>query len=71
IKPYAYWSEEEGVVFSWYRNHDDGMALMMEAKDVVLRNLKEGKIVSVDTIDLEKVIVLVNSENEDDVRLLY
>ena len=72
IKPYAYWSEEEGVVFSWYRkNHDDEMALMMEAKDVVLRNLKEGKIISVDTIGLEKVIVLVNSENEDDVRLLY
>jgi len=47
------------------------MALMMEAKDVVLRNLKEGKIISVDTIGLEKVIVLVNSENEDDVRLLY
>ena len=44
---------------------------MMEAKDVVLRNLKEGKIISVDTIGLEKVIVLVNSENEDDVRLLY
>ncbi len=43
----------------------------MEAKDVVLRNLKEGKIISVDTIGLEKVIVLVNSENEDDVRLLY
>ena len=70
--PYAYWSDDEGVVFSWYRkNHDDEMALMMEAKDVVLRNLKEGKIISVDTIGLEKVIVLVNSENEDDVRLLY
>ena len=60
------------LFFSWYRkNHDDEMALMMEAKDVVLRNLKEGKIISVDTIGLEKVIVLVNSENEDDVRLLY
>ena len=72
IEPYAYWSEEEGAVFSWYiKNYDDDMALMMEAKDVVLRNLKEGKIVSVDTVYLEKVVVLVNSENEEEVQLMY
>ena len=72
IEPYAYWSEEEGVVFSWSRkSYGDETALMMEAKDVVLQNLKKGKIVSVDTMDLEEVIVLVNSESEEDVRLMY
>ena len=44
---------------------------MMEAKDVVLQNLKEGKIVSVDTVDLEDVTVLVNAKSESDVRLMY
>lgn len=72
IEPYAYWTEEEGVVFSWsWKPHEDEMALMMEAKDVVLQNLKEGKIVSVDTVDLEDVTVLVNAKSESDVRLMY
>lgn len=72
IEPYAYWSEEEGVVFAWSRKeYKDEVALMMEAKDVILQNLKEGRIVSVDTAGLEEVIVLVNSESEDDVRLMY
>lgn len=72
IEPYAYWSEEEGVVFSWsLKRHEDEMALMMEAKDVVLQNLKEGKIVSVDTVYLEDVTVLVNAKSENDVRLMY
>ena len=52
-------------------NIRDEMALMMEAKDVVLQNLKEGKIVSVDTVDLEDVTVLVNAKSESDVRLMY
>lgn len=72
IEPYAYWTEEEGVVFSWsWKCHEDEMALMMEAKDVVLQNLKEGKIVSVDTVDLEDVTVFVNAKSEADVRLMY
>ena len=73
IEPYAYWSQEEGIVLSYSRkDYDDEAALVMEAKDIVLRNLKKGKVVLVDTIDdLEKVIVLVNSESEEDVRLMY
>lgn len=72
VEPYAYWTEEEGVVFSWsWKNHDDDMALMMEAKDVLLRNLKEGKIVSFDAPGLEEVTVLVNAKSERDVRLMY
>lgn len=72
VEPFAYWSEEEGVIFSWYwKDYGDEMALMMEAKDAVLRNLKEGRLVSFDTPDMENVTVLVNAENEEGVRVMY
>ena len=70
IEPFAYWSEEDGLVFSWcWRERGDKMALMMEAKDVVMQNLKEGRLVSFEVPDMEEVTVLVNSENADDVRI--
>lgn len=60
------------IDFTWYwRGADDETALMMEAKDIVLKNLKEGKIVSVDTVDVEEVTILVNPKNEKDVRIMY
>ena len=43
----------------------------MEGKDLVLQNLKERKIISLEWIELEEVVVLVNPENEEDVRLVY
>lgn len=73
VEPFARWSEEEGCIhFNWYwKDRGDEMALMMEAKDVVLRNLKEGRLVSCDVSHVEEVTVLVNPVNETDVRMLY
>lgn len=72
VEPYAYWTKEEGVVFSWsWKGYEDDVALLMEAKDVVLRNLKEGKVVSFDRTAVKEVVVLVNSKSEDDVRMMY
>lgn len=72
IEPFGYWSEEEGIVFSWYWvSREDEMALIMEAKDVVLRNLKEGRLVSFDVPEVEEVKVLVNSASEEAVKLMH
>lgn len=78
VEPFANFVEAFGeetfdrIDFTWYwRDAGDEAALMMEAKDVVLKNLKEGKIVSVDTVDVEEVAVLVNPKNENDVRIMY
>lgn len=78
VEPFANFEEassEENfdrIDFALYwRNGDDETALMMEAKDIVLRNLKEGKIVSLDTVDVEGVTILVNPKNENDVRIMY
>lgn len=78
VEPFADYEESSNedtfdrIVFSWYwRGTEDETALMMAAKDIVLQNLKEGKIVSLDTVDVEKVTVLVNPKNEDDVRIVY
>lgn len=50
---------------------DDEMKLFMETKDVALQDLKEGKISSYRTAGIEKVEVLVNPVNKEDVRLNY
>lgn len=72
VKPYTYWSKEEGIVLSWYRiSYHDETALMMEAKDLILQNLKEGKIVSFGVPGLEDVVVLVNAKSEKEVRLIH
>lgn len=74
IEPYAFLQKEEGeAVFSWrwVAVYDD-VGLMLEAKDVVLRNLKEGKIVSFYTPDcVEEVTVWVNPASLDDVEIIY
>lgn len=60
------------IDFTWYwRSADDEAALMMEAKDIVLKNLKEGKIVSLDTVDVEELTVSVNPKNAEDVTVVY
>ena len=71
--PSAYWDEENGDVIMTYQWNDaqDETALMMEAKDLVLQNLKEGKIVSLDVMDVENVTVLVNPESRPDVKLVF
>lgn len=73
VEPFAQWEEEEGRIdFGWYwKDTVDEMALMMEAKDVILRNLKEGRLVSCDAMEVEAVTVLVNPSNEKDVRIMY
>lgn len=78
VAPFANYvksSDEETfdrIDFTWYwRGTDDETALMMEAKDIVLRNLRKGKIVSLDTVDVEEVTVLVNPRNAEDVTIVY
>lgn len=73
IEPYALWYDERGqIIFSWiYDDTYDEMALMMEAKDLLLQNLKEGKIVSFDSPLLESVAIMVNPVNLDDVEIVY
>ena len=73
IEPYAYWDEdEEKVLCSWYWcGHDDELALMMEAKDVILQNLKEGKLVSINRLTIEEISEFVNPADINDERYLY
>lgn len=63
--------DSETIGFGWYWNDTDELALMMEAKDQVLRNLKEGRLISVDAVEVEQVEVFVNPQNAEDVRILY
>lgn len=74
VEPYALLEQEEGrAVFSWHwTDTQDDVALMLEAKDVVLQNLKEGKIVSFYSPRVvEEVTVWVNPKNVDDVEIVY
>ena len=50
---------------------EDHMELIMKAKDLFLANLRAGRIVSFDTKDIEKVTVMINPVNEDDVCFPY
>ena len=59
------------IGFGWYWNEDDELALMREAKDQVLQNLKEGRLVSFDVVEIEQVEVFVNPQNAEDVKILY
>lgn len=64
--------DDARIYFGWsWVNSNDEMALTMEAKDVVLQNLKEGKLVSFDAVELEQVDVLVNPKSVDAVRIMY
>lgn len=73
VFPGAYWDEEcREIDFLWnWIDEEDDMELMMEAKDLFLKNLKAGRIISFDTLGIEKVTVTVNPANEDDVRLVW
>lgn len=73
IAPHAYWDkEDESIYLNWrWIGEEDDMELLMEAKDIFLRNLKEGKIVSLDAKGMEEVTVWVNPANEKDVRLVW
>lgn len=63
--------DDKRIEFSWYWKNADEMALTMEAKDIVLQNLKKGKIVSFETVELEEVAVLVNPKSAHDVKIIY
>ncbi|MCM1253520.1 MAG: hypothetical protein NC321_11915 [Clostridium sp.] len=67
--PYAYWDEETDRIFlscEWSGTHDD-LEYMMEAKDVLLQNLKEGKLVSFDVAGIEEVTISVNPETLENI----
>lgn len=71
VEPFAT-ADEERIFFGccWVGGQDE-IALMMEAKDIVLQNLKEGKLVSFDAVEIEDMSVIVNPKCEGDVRVLY
>lgn len=74
VTPYAYLNEEEKEFqfqSRWTGEDADDFEVMMEAKDLVLQNLKERKLISLDTIGIEEIVILVNPENEEDVKLIY
>ena len=72
IEPFTYLNiDDKRIEFSWYWKNTDEMALFMEAKDLVLQNLKEGRLVSFDAVELEEVDVLVNPKSVDDVKIIY
>lgn len=65
------WKEgQELNLYSIWHNTDE-VALFMEVKDEVLKELKEGKISSYDAVGIESVEVLVNPVHEEDVRLIH
>lgn len=74
INPYVFTDERESRIhFSWYWiGNEDDLAIVMEAKDVILQNLKEGRLVSVTRPDvIEELIVTVNPADKDKVKMLY
>lgn len=74
VSPHAYLNEEAKefhFMCRWTGDDRDDIGLFMEAKDLVLQNLKERKIISIDWIEMEEVVVLVNPENAEDVKLIY
>ena len=74
VIPRTYWDEENQEIslqYSWLGDDDEDMKLLMEAKDLFLKNIKEGRLVSFDTVGVEEVTVTVNPANVDDIRLIY
>lgn len=77
IKPQAYWTywteTGEHIVFDYYWNggNNDEIAYIMECKDVVLQNLREGKLVSCDVLDMESLTISVNPKTFDKVKVFY
>ena len=73
IAPCPVWEKEynQVVLLERWVSEEDDMELMMQAKDLFLKNLKAGRIISFDTLGIEKVTVTVNPANEDDVRLVW
>ena len=74
VTPHAYLNQEAKefhFTYRWTGDDWDEVGLLMEGKDLVLQNLKERKIISLEWIGVEEVVVLVNPKNEGDVRLVY
>lgn len=74
ITPYVFTDESnERIHFSWYwSGNDDDLEVGMEAKDVILQNLKEGRLVSVVRPDvIEELTVTVNPADKDKVKMIY
>lgn len=73
MDPLPIWEEESNQVVLLHRwvGEDDDMELMMEAKDLFLKNLKAGRLISFDTLGVEEVTVTVNPANKDDVCLIF
>lgn len=74
VSPYAFTDENDNNIhFSWYWiGNDDDLAIMMEAKDVILQNLKEGRLIYVVRPDvIEELTVIVNPADKDRLKLIY
>ncbi|NBK93933.1 hypothetical protein D5278_18530 [bacterium 1XD21-13] len=73
IAPCPVWEKEynQVVLLERWVSEEDDMELMMQAKDLFLKNLKAGRLISFDTLGVEEVTVTVNPANKDDVRLVF
>ncbi len=72
VEPFASLDMDSATIdFGWYWNETDELALMMEAKDKALQSMKEGRLVSFDTVEVEQVDIYVNPQNAEDVRIIY
>lgn len=73
MEPYVYLDEEEKSIGFQYNidGRESETALILEARDIILQNLKAGRIVSLDTMGIEEVQVYVNPKNVDDIRIIH
>lgn len=73
VEPFVNWNaEEETVMYSYYHKYNRGyeMSAILEAKDIVLQNLKEGKLVAFAEPDYwEEVTVWVNSKSAQKIKI--
>lgn len=73
VEPTAYWDKDEKKIdfFCVWKDGGSEAEFMMEAKDIILQNLKNRKIVSVDIMDIDKVTVSVNPRSKESLQLAY
>lgn len=71
VEPEAFVNPEcDEIVLHWYWDRMDDVEYMMQAKDEILADLKNGEISSYNVEIVKEVRVLVNPANVDDVQLV-
>lgn len=72
VEPHPHVDEENCMIsLDWYWEDVSEMELLMEAKEQILAELKEGKISAYDVEGVKEVRIRVNPVNEEEVRLIW